>query len=120
MIEKPAPDWDPKFDSVLENQIVAYDDMRRRCPLAYSTYLNCSLFKHEDVMRALRDHETFSNSVSSHPSVPSGMDRSQHTLYRRISANAVYPVSGFATLPLWIQRHSVPPHDTRQMGQSSW
>jgi cytochrome P450 len=84
MDDKPNPDWEPRSDTILEDQIAAYDDMRHHCPVAYSTYLNWSLFKHEDVMRALHDHETFSNAVSSHLSVPSGMDPPQHTPYRRI------------------------------------
>jgi cytochrome P450 len=84
MVEKPTPDWDPRSDTVLEDQIAAYDDMRHRCPVAYSTYLNWSLFKHQDVMRALHGHETFSSSVSSHLSVPNGMDPPRHTPYRRI------------------------------------
>jgi cytochrome P450 len=84
MDNKPNPNWDPRSDTVLEDQIAAYDDMRHRCPVAYSHYLNWSLFKHHDVMRALHDHETFSNAVSSHLSVPSGMDPPQHTLYRQI------------------------------------
>ena len=84
MAEKPNPDWDPRSDTVLKDQIAAYDDMRQRCPVAYSTYLNWSLHKHQDVVRALHDHEIFSNAVSSHLSVPNGMDPPQHTPYRRI------------------------------------
>lgn len=84
MVEKANPDWDPRSGKVLEDQIAAYDEMRHRCPVAHSTYLNWSFFKHQDVMRALHDHETFSNSVSSHPSVPNGMDPPEHTLYRQI------------------------------------
>ncbi|HJV84503.1 MAG TPA: cytochrome P450 [Noviherbaspirillum sp.] len=80
----PNPDWDPRSEAVLKDQIAAYDDMRHRCPVAHSEYLNWSLFRHEDVMRALLDHQTFSSAVSSHPSVPNGMDPPQHTLYRRI------------------------------------
>lgn len=84
MVEKANPNWDPRSGTVLEDQIAAYDEMRHRCPVAHSTYLNWSFFKHQDVMRALHDHETFSNSVSSHPSVPNGMDPPEHTLYRQI------------------------------------
>lgn len=84
MVEKQNPDWDPRSDAVLEDQIAAYDDMRHRCPVAHSTYLNWSFFKHRDVMRALHEHETFSNAASSHPSVPNGMDPPEHDLYRRI------------------------------------
>ncbi|HJW25003.1 MAG TPA: cytochrome P450 [Rhodocyclaceae bacterium] len=79
-----ALDWDARSPAVLEDQIKAYDGMRRRCPVAYSDYLHWSLFSHGDVMRALTDHETFSNAVSSHLSVPNGMDPPQHTPYRQL------------------------------------
>lgn len=84
MKEKQNHDWDPRSDTVLSDQIAAYDAMRHRCPVAHSAYLNYSLFRHEDVMRALLDHQSFSNTVSSHPSVPNGMDPPQHTLYRHV------------------------------------
>ena len=78
------PCWDPRSREVLEDQIKAYDDMRHRCPAAFSDYLQWSLFKHEDVARVLNDHETFSNAASGHLSVPNGMDPPEHTRYRRI------------------------------------
>lgn len=84
MAEKRNPDWDPRSDAVLGDQIAAYDEMRHHCPVAYSSYLNWSLFKHQDVMRALHDHHLFSNAVSAHAAVPNGMDPPQHTLYRNI------------------------------------
>lgn len=58
--------------------------MRQKCPVAYSEYLQWSLFGHEDVVRALSDHKTFSSSVSAHVSVPNSMDPPQHTAYRQI------------------------------------
>lgn len=82
--DKPRPDWDPRSNAVLSSQIKAYDAMRSRCPVAYSDYLGWSLFRHEDVVRALDDHQTFSSAVSSHLSVPSGMDPPRHTAYRRL------------------------------------
>lgn len=84
MVEMPNPDWDPKADKVLEDQIAAYDEMRHRCPVAYSEYMSWSLFKHQDVMRALHEHDTFSNSVSNRLSVPNGMDPPKHIPYRQI------------------------------------
>jgi len=78
------PDWDPKSKEVLRDQRAAYDDLRRRCPVAHSESLGWSLFRHEDVTRALHDHETFSNAVSQHLTVPNGMDPPEHTAYRRI------------------------------------
>ncbi|QRI63976.1 cytochrome P450 [Shinella sp. PSBB067] len=77
-------DWDPRSPEVLADQIAAYDRMRETCPVAYSDYLGWSVFGHEDVLRILGDHETFSNVVSRHPSVPNGMDPPEHTLYRRM------------------------------------
>lgn len=84
MNEKLQPDWDPTSQPVLDNQIAAYDDMRQRCPVAHSEYLNWSLFSHADVMRVLGDHETFGNAFSAHLSIPNGMDPPEHTAYRQI------------------------------------
>lgn len=78
------PDWDPRTEEARRDQRAAYDKMRRTCPVAHSDFLGWSLFRHGDVMRALLDHETFSNAVSQHLSVPNGMDPPEHTVYRRI------------------------------------
>ena len=84
MNEKPTNDWDPRSEAVTHDQVAAYDEMRHRCPVAHSDYLNLSLFRHDDVMRVLNDHETFSSAVSSYLSVPNGMDPPEHTQYRTI------------------------------------
>lgn len=84
MTEKPKPDWDPRSEDVLRDQRAAYDEMRERCPVAYSEFMQWSLFRHEDIVRVLHDHETFSNAVSRHLSIPNGMDPPEHTAYRRI------------------------------------
>ena len=77
-----APDWDPSSAAVLRDQVAAYDEMRRKCPVARSELLGWSLFRHEDVAQALADPETFSNVVSTRRSVPNGMDPPEHTAYR--------------------------------------
>lgn len=82
--DRPQPDWNPTSPEVLRNQRAAYDEMRRRCPVAYSEFFGWSLFRHEDVTRVLLDHKTFSSAVSQHLSVPSGMDQPEHTAYRCI------------------------------------
>jgi len=82
--DRPTPDWDPTSPEVQRDQRAAYDEMRRRCPVAYSEFLGWSLFRHEDVTRVLLDHEAFSSAVSRHLSVPGGMDQPDHTNYRRI------------------------------------
>jgi len=84
MNNTPQTDWNPTSPEVLRDQRAAYDEMRRRCPVAYSEFMGWSLFRHEDVMRVLLDHETFSSAVSQHLNVPSGMDQPEHTAYRRI------------------------------------
>lgn len=84
MSKEPQPDWDPRSQAVLDDQIAAYDRMRARCPMAYSDYLRWSVFRHADVMRVLEDPATFGNAVSSHLSVPNGMDPPEHTEYRKI------------------------------------
>lgn len=84
MIQDHPQDWDPRATSVTDDQIGAYDGLRRRCPVAFSKYLNWSVFKHDDVLRVLQDHATFSNVVSAHVSAPNGMDPPEHTLFRQI------------------------------------
>lgn len=84
MNHPPQPDWDPASPEVQCDQRAAYDQLRRRCPVAYSELFGWSLFRHSDVMRVLHDQETFSNAVSLHRSVPNGMDPPEHTPYRKI------------------------------------
>ncbi|MGE5337887.1 MAG: cytochrome P450 [Gemmatimonadota bacterium] len=84
MNKPPTPDWDARSPAVLADQIKAYDEMRRRCPVAYSEYLQWSVLRHRDVMRVLLDHESFSNAVSAYLSVPNGMDPPAHTAYRKL------------------------------------
>lgn len=79
-----AADWNPRSADVLDDQIGAYDAMRKRCPVAHSDYLWWSLFRHEEVMRVLQDHETFSSAASNHLSIPNAMDPPEHTPYRKI------------------------------------
>lgn len=79
-----AVEWDPRAQPVLADQIDAYDQLRRRCPVAHSESLQWSLFRHADVMRVLHDPHTFSSQVSSRPSVPNGMDPPAHTVFRNL------------------------------------
>lgn len=99
-LKQTLPDWDPRSDEVLEDPIMAYDKMRHRCPAAYSDYLGWSLFRHEDVVRALEDHHSFSSAVSSHLSVPSGMDPPQHSTYRQLIERQFSPAHVSAFEPL--------------------
>ena len=68
---KATPDWDPpNQEDVLNDQRAGYDKMRERCPVAYSEFMQWSLFRHKDITRVVHDHDTFSNAVSQHLSVP--------------------------------------------------
>ncbi len=80
---KRTPDWDPR--SAGAHSLVAGDEMRKKCPVAYGgAAYGWSVFKYADLLRILKDHRTFSNLVSKHPSVPNGLDPPMHTAYRRI------------------------------------
>jgi len=78
------PDWNPRADEVLKDQIRTYDTIRVKCAVAWSDYQHWTLFRHGDVMRVLEDHQTFSSAASSHLSVPNGMDPPEHTPYRQV------------------------------------
>lgn len=84
MADRQHEDWDPFSREVEADQRSAYDEMRERCPVAYSKPFGRTLFRHEDIEQVLHDPEGFSNKVSRHLSVPSGMDPPEHTVYRRL------------------------------------
>lgn len=77
-------DWDPTIPDTSRDPVGRYDDMRERCPVAFSDFAAWSVFRHEDVERVLHDTAAFSNRVSRHLSVPNGMDPPEHTAYRRL------------------------------------
>lgn len=81
--DNPAFDWDPLSAEVLADQRAAYDAMRERCPVAHSQAMHWSVLRHADVLRVLRDHDSFSSIVSEHPAVPNGYDPPEHSAYRQ-------------------------------------
>ncbi len=84
MPSHPKPDWDPLSPQAQHDPQATADGMREHCPVAWSQALHWSLFRHADVLRAVKDHTTFSSVVSRHVAVPNGMDPPQHTAYRRV------------------------------------
>lgn len=67
--------------------VTCFDQLREQdCPTQVNK-LQWPLLRHEDVLSALLDHETFSNKVSSHLQIPNGMDLPEHRNYR----NALEP-----------------------------
>ena len=83
MADRDRADWDPRDPSVLKDQRQAYDEMRARCPVAYSDFLGWSLFAHRDVVEALRDTATFSSAMKRR-AIPNGMDPPEHTVFRQL------------------------------------
>ena len=77
-------DWDPTCEDVLRDQRASFDALRERCPVAHSDFFGYSVFRHQDVLHALKDHATFSSAVSHHVSVPNGMDPPEHTAFREL------------------------------------
>lgn len=82
--ESYLPGWNADAFRALQDQRAKYDDEREHCPVSYSSLMHWSVLRHEDVVRVVSDHDTFSNVVSRHPSVPNGMDPPEHTIYRNV------------------------------------
>lgn len=85
MQENNQTQWQPRAEEVLANQRQAYDRMLRQCPVARQSDNQWTVFSHAEVMRVLLDHQTFSNKVSNHVSVPNGMDPPIHGKYRALA-----------------------------------
>lgn len=85
MDETTRNDWDPRDESVLQNQRSAYDKMREKCPVAHSDFMGWSLFHHQDITTVLSDPEIFSNQ-SQFLAIPNGMDPPIHEKYRKALA----------------------------------
>ncbi len=81
MPHRPAPDWDPRDPVHLADQRRTFDDMRERCPVAWSDFLGWSLFRHDDVVAVVDDPETWS-SASRSGGIPDGLDPPAHARYR--------------------------------------
>ena len=57
-------DWDLRSEKVQKNQVAAYDEMRRRCPVAHDEFMGYSVFKNADVQHVLDHPDIYSNVVS--------------------------------------------------------
>ncbi len=74
-------EWNPLDPAVLQAQGETYDRLRERCPVAHSTLMGWSLFRHADITSVLADSKTFSNA-SPFPAIPNGMDPPEHGEFR--------------------------------------
>lgn len=96
----PQPaEWDPCGEAFVANQARAYDDLRHRCPVAYSNRHGWSILRHADVVAVLHDPAAFSNRVSQHVAVPNGMDAPQHTAFREVVDRCFAPADVAAFRP---------------------
>ena len=85
MDEVTSDDWNPRDELVLQNQRLAYDKMREKCPVMHSDFMDWSIFRHQDITTVLSDPETFSNQ-SQFLAIPNGMDPPIHEQYRKALA----------------------------------
>ncbi len=86
----PDPESEPD-DAHSEDQVAAFDARRRRCPVDHDEHLGWAVLRHAEVLEVLHDHETFSNHVSTHLTVPNGMDPPEHTPHRAINERYFTP-----------------------------
>jgi hypothetical protein len=77
MTEEQHEDWNPLAASVLKDQRQAYDQMREKCPVAHSKFLDWSLFRHADIAAVLDDPATFIN-MARFPAIPNGLNPPVH------------------------------------------
>ena len=94
----PAADWDPLDPAAVEDPFATHAHLRDVCPVARSERWGgfWSLMRHEDVIAASLDTETFisgekttiPDSTGPHrpPRPPLEVDRPEHTHYRRLLA----------------------------------
>ncbi|MBE9169721.1 cytochrome P450 [Pleurocapsales cyanobacterium LEGE 06147] len=86
MSDHTPQDWNPRDPAVLADQRHAYDELRERCPVAYSDAMHWSLFRHADVVAVLDDPDTFINA-SRHHAIPNALNGAEHAKYREILAH---------------------------------
>lgn len=60
------------------------DALRSNASLARSNHHSWMVLGHTETRRILEDHQTFSNRVSRHLSIPNGMNPPEHTRYRQL------------------------------------
>ena len=71
-----------------QDPLESWDAARRRCPVVHEevaeTGTSWSIVGHAETLEVLYDHATYSNRVSTHLSIPNGMDPPEHGRFRTI------------------------------------
>ena len=88
-------DWNPRDEYAIDHQLEVAQEMREKCPVAYSEFLQWSLFKYKDVVEASKNVEYFSSGaatveeIQQHveekgeaPAIPLRLDPPVHKNYR--------------------------------------
>ncbi|GGF81208.1 cytochrome P450 [Alteromonas lipolytica] len=93
--QKCPVDWNPRDEYAIDHQIEVADEMRAKCPVAYSEFLGWSLFSYKDVVEASRNVDAYSSGVGTveeiqqfikekgeAPAIPLRLDSPAHKDYR--------------------------------------
>lgn len=84
-------DWDPTSPQIQHNDKTAYDEVRRRCPVAHAANGSWTVLAHPEALEVLHQDGVYSSAVSRYPSVPNGMDLPEHTPFRRVVDEFYHP-----------------------------
>jgi cytochrome P450 len=111
-----AADFDPLVPETYTSAHEIYDDLRGRCPVAYSDAWNgfWALLRYDDVVSVLKDHETFITSVQNVvPKLaftgrrpPLHLDPPEHTPYRQ-ALNPFFTSEKIAAIEPHVRRVTV-------------
>lgn len=78
------PGSGPDLSTDSPDPLGSLDALRHRHPVVWSDRHGWMVLGHDEAVRVLRDHHTFSNRVSQHRSVPNGLDPPEHRAYREM------------------------------------
>ncbi len=90
-------EWFPRGEYEIDHQLEVAQEMREKCPVAYSKFLGWSAFRYADVVEASKNAKVFSSGVGTleeieqyteehgeGPSIPLRLDAPAHMAYRQI------------------------------------
>ena len=99
MANSMTPDWDPLAQGASDDPKAAYDQMRERCPVAWSADRGWGVFRYEDIVAVSSDVETFSSTEAWAAAendlvpLPLRVDPPEHTHFRRLLQSLFRPAA---------------------------